>query len=477
MSSETEQFNAKKEFAEHFDKYGSNRDQWRRRAAYYHLHIEKFLHYIIPKGSKVLELGCSQGDTLSNLEPAKGVGVDISSQMIESARKRHPELEFFNADIYDFELKETFDYVLIISVLGFLEDIQLSLVNVQKVCSAESRVVIVYYNLFWRPILGLAELIGLRMPSKEWHWLPPHDAENLLFLAGFETVRRENRVLIPYYIPIVSSLFNKYLIHLPLIGQFALNYILVVKPILKRKNTEDASVSVVIPCRNEKGNIENAIKRLPKMGKHTEIIFIEGNSQDGTFEECIRVKEKYSGFDIRVYKQDSVGKRDAVQKGLDLASGDILMILDADLTVPPEDLPKFYEALVTGKGEFINGSRLVYNMEPGAMMMLNTMANKFFGWVFSILLSQKIRDTLCGTKVFWKKDYEKIKQGRTYFGDFDPFGDFDLLFGASKLSLKIIEIPIRYKARKYGETQISRFRHGLILLRMVIYAFGKIKFF
>jgi glycosyltransferase involved in cell wall biosynthesis len=236
------------------------------------------------------------------------------------------------------------------------------------------------------------------------------------------------------------------------------------------------SCSVIIPCRNEKGNIEDAVQRTPDMGKHTELIFVEGNSQDGTLEECERVKQQYPHKDITVLVQDGKGKGDAVRKGFSQAKNDVLMILDADLTVPPEDLPKFFEAILSGKGEFINGSRLVYQMEKEAMRFLNLLGNKFFSRAFTYLLEQRIRDTLCGTKVLWREDYDKILAGREYFGDFDPFGDFDLLFGASKLNLKIIEIPIRYRERTYGSTQISRFRHGLLLLKMIFFAMKKIKF-
>ena len=180
-------------------------------------------------------------------------------------------------------------------------------------------------------------------------------------------------------------------------------------------------------------------------------------------------------WDIKVLQQDGKGKGDAIRKGFDNASGDVLMILDADLTVPPAALPKFYRAIASGKGEFINGTRLVYPMEYEAMRLLNHIANRTFAKVFSYLLNQRFTDTLCGTKVLTRTAYRQIVTGRRYFGDFDPFGDFDLIFGAAKLNLKLIEVPIRYTSRTYGETQISRFRHGLLLLRMVVFAWWKLK--
>lgn len=241
------------------------------------------------------------------------------------------------------------------------------------------------------------------------------------------------------------------------------------------KEKKDFSTSILIPCRNEKGNVETAIKRVPEFGAHQEIIFVEGGSTDGTKEEIERIIRTYPNKDIKLIVQDGVGKGHAVRKGFAAAEGDILMILDADLTVPPEDLPKFYDALAEDLGEFINGCRLVYPMEKEAMRFLNLMGNKFFSLMFTWILNQRFKDTLCGTKALFRKDYERIQANRRYFGDFDPFGDFDLIFGAVKQNLKVAEVPIRYRERTYGSTNISRFKHGWLLLRMTLFAYRKIK--
>ena len=237
------------------------------------------------------------------------------------------------------------------------------------------------------------------------------------------------------------------------------------------------SVSVIIPARNEKGNIEALIQRTPRMGKHTEIIFVEGNSTDDTWGEIQRQGAHYQEYyHIKWVQQDGKGKGDAVRKGYSIATGDILMILDADMTVEPEELPKFFNAIASGKGEYINGSRLVYPMEKQAMRFLNLLGNKFFSLAFSWLLGQNLKDTLCGTKVLSRENYLRLAANRAYFGEFDPFGDFDLIFGSAKLNLKFVEIPIRYRARTYGETNISRFKHGWLLLRMTFFALKKVKF-
>jgi SAM-dependent methyltransferase len=396
--------------------------------------------------------------------------------MIEIARKKFPRLQFEVGDFEALQVNEKFDYVVTIDTIGHVDDIQLAFSQLHKVCKTETRIIIVYYNYLWEPVLKFAEAVGLRMKHLLQHWLPLEDISNLLFLNNFEVIKKGYRILLPIYVPLASIFFNRFLANMPFFWKLSLNEVLIVRPILMRKPPENVTCSVVIPCRNERDNIEQAIKRTPEMGVHTEFIFVEGHSHDGTLKECERVRNDYPEKDISVFVQDGKGKGDAVRKGFSQAKNDVLMILDADLTVPPEDLPKFFNAITSGKGEFINGSRLVYQMEKEAMRFLNLLGNKFFGRAFTYLLEQPLRDTLCGTKVLWKEDYEKILAGRVYFGDFDPFGDFDLLFGASKLNLKIIEIPIRYHERTYGRTQISRFRHGLLLLKMTIFAIKKIKF-
>jgi glycosyltransferase involved in cell wall biosynthesis len=295
-----------------------------------------------------------------------------------------------------------------------------------------------------------------------------------LQLADFEMVKRDWRQLVPRSLFGLGSIINRFIGTLPLIRRLSLRNYLVARP-MHDVGLKQPSTTVIIPCRNEKGNIENAIKRLPSFCEDIEVLYVEGNSQDGTLDEIHRVINAYPNKDIKVLVQDGKGKGDAVRKGFDHARGDILMILDADLTVPPEDLPKFYKAIVSGKGEYINGTRLVYPMDNQAMRFLNFWANRTFSMLFTWLLNQRITDTLCGTKVLTKRNYEKIVANRSYFGEFDPFGDFDLIFGASKINLKMVEVPIRYTSREYGETQISRFQHGWLLLKMVLFAYKKLK--
>jgi SAM-dependent methyltransferase len=466
----------KAEKIKYFDSVAKERQEWRRKGAYYHEEFEKYLNFLIPANSSVIEIGCGTGELLAALNPSRGLGIDISSQMIEIARRNFPHLRFEVSDFEDLQVEEKFDYVVVVETIGHVEDIQKAFRELHKVCRPQTRLIIVYYNYLWEPALKFAEAVGLRMRHLLQHWLPLDDIQNLLYLNDFEVIKKGYRFLFPLHIPFISPFFNKFLANMPFFWKLSLVEIIIARPMERRKPPEEVTCSVIVPCRNEKGNIEQAVLRTPEMGMRTEIIFVEGHSQDGTLEECKRVKDHYHEKDITVIEQDGQGKGDAVRKGFALAKNDILMILDADLTVPPEDLPKFFEAITSGKGEFINGSRLVYQMEKQAMRFLNLLGNKIFSRGFTYLLEQRIRDTLCGTKVLWREDYDKILAGREYFGDFDPFGDFDLLFGAAKQNLKILEIPIRYRERTYGSTQISRFRHGVLLLKMTFFALKKIKF-
>ena len=467
--------NTKDEIIARFNELAPKRERWKERNRYYYDDQERYFKFLVPEDSSVLELGCGTGDLLNALNPGRGVGIDFSLEMLRKAKEKYPDLEFREADIEGMNpWDETFDFLIMADVVGLLRDIEETFRNLRPFCRPDTRIIISYYNFLWEPILRLGELVRLKMPQQYQNWLSSEDICNLLSLSRFQVVKSECRLLIPKKIPLLGDFINKYFASLPGIRKLCLCRYIVARPLGLRKQ-KDFSSTILIPCRNEKGNIADAVERIPDFGHHQEILFVDGHSTDGTPEEIQRVIKEYSDKDIKYMVQDGQGKGDAVRKGFALANGDILMILDADLTMPPEDLPKFYRAIVEDQGEFINGCRLVYPMEKQAMRFLNLLGNKFFSMMFSWLLSQRFKDTLCGTKVLFRRDYEKIGANRAYFGEFDPFGDFDLIFGAVKQNLKVIEIPIRYRDRTYGSTNISRFRHGWLLLKMTCFAYGKIK--
>lgn len=470
---------SKSEKQAYFDGIASGLRRYRSGRKYYWNDIVDYCNFYIQPHESVLEVGCANGDTLNRLNGGRKVGIDFSENMIAEARSAHPAIEFHHMDAQDITLDEKFDVVIISNSIGFFDDVQRVFEQVRGVCHERTRIIITYYNHLWEPWLKFGERIGLKKRTPQQSWLSTTDIQNLLQLAGLESFRETRRLLFPFYVPVFSWFMNKYVAHLPLFNAFSINSYINARPLSDPQAdvSQKYSTTVVIPARNEAGNIENAILRLPKFGKHTEIIYVEGNSTDNTWEVIQEIQQKYAAtHDIKIARQDGKGKGDAVRKGYAMATGDILMILDADLTVPPEDIPKFYRAIASGKAEFINGSRLVYPMEKNAMRFLNMLGNKFFSMVFSWLLEQNIKDTLCGTKVMFREDYNRLIENRKFFGEFDPFGDYDLLFGAYKLNLKIMDLPIRYRDRTYGSTNISRFRHGLLLLRMCWFAAGKIKF-
>lgn len=460
------------------DEFSAQRERWLQKAAFFHGEDLRYLKFVVPEGSRILELGCGTGHLLAALKPSYGVGVDFSEGMIAQARSAYPNLTFLQGDIEDAafvsSLPGPFDVMLIVDTVGALDDCQSLFENLHTLCTRDTRVVVAYFSHLWYPILKTAEWLGLRKRQPAQNVFSPADVHALVSLADFEAVKSEVRLLSPVRMLGLGRLLNRFVAPWPGIRALCLRHYTVLRS-LKRIDDEIKSATVVVPARNERGNIEAAVRRIPQFADQIEIIFVEGHSKDGTWEEIQRVIAAYPDHTIKGIQQPGKGKADAVFTAFDVATGDVLMILDADLTMPPEQLTKFWEAIHCGKGEFVNGSRLVYQMEDEAMRFLNLIANKLFSIIFTWLLSQRFTDTLCGTKVLRRSDYVRLKAGRTYFGDFDPFGDFDLIFGASKLNLKVVEIPIRYANRTYGETQISRFRHGLMLLRMVLFAFRRIK--
>jgi len=479
----------KKLICEHFEGVAAQLDFWHERNLYYYTDLEKLHQFLILPNSKVLEIGCGIGHLLAATKPEIGVGIDFSEKIVAIAKQKYPNLKFYCLDAEaitseQIEL-EYFDYIILSGVLGYFSDIQTVLEKLQVFCQPHTRIIISFHNYLWEPLLWLAEKIGQRRPQPLQNWLAMPDITNFLEITGYIPIKQSRRFLFPKNIFILSKLINQFVCHLPLIEQLCLTHYVVarkkfvesINPLSNLKSLP--TVSIVVPTKNESGNIKSIFSRTPALGKHTEIIFVEGNSTDNTWETIqseIAAQIPSSQFSYKSLQQTGKGKGDAVRLGFAHATGDILMILDADLTVAPENLPQFLSVITFGSGEFINGSRLVYPRSDLAMPWLNTLANKFFASLFSFLLNQRLKDTLCGTKVLWRRDYDRIVTQRDYFGDFDPFGDFDLLFGAAKLSLHIVEVPIRYHPRTYGSSNIAHFLEGIILLKMCLYAAYKIRF-
>jgi SAM-dependent methyltransferase len=459
--------------ARFFDEFAPDAAGWQRRNRTYHRLLARIAQFHVLPQASVLEIGCGTGDLLASLRPSRGVGVDVSARMVDAAAAAHPELEFRVAAGEELDLGETFDYVILSDLVPYVHDLVALFDAVARHAHPRTRVIVNSYSLLWRPVISLAERLRLKPAKPIRNWVSPLDVRNVLQLAGLEQVTLDRRILMPKHVPLLSRLLNAGLANLWPFNHLCLTWWIVAR--LAQSPVEERTVSVVCPCRNEEGHVADIVERLPAMGLETEVVFVEGNSTDGTRAEIERQIAAHPERAMRLVDQPGRGKGDAVRAGFAAARNDVLMILDGDLSVSPEDLPKFYRALVDGRGELVNGSRLVYDVEPGAMRFLNMLGNKAFSRLFKDITGQQVKDTLCGTKVLLREDYDRVAAGRAYFGEFDPFGDFDLLFGAARLGLKIIDVPVRYHPRAYGETNISRWRHGVLLLRMTFFALWKFR--
>ncbi len=456
------------------------------RNAYFHRYLNRIISRQIPPGASVLDVGCGNGNLLAQLRPQVGIGIDLNPEAIADARQRHPEFTFHTCaveDISTISLPKV-DYVIVSGVLQQLYDLHTALAAIATVCHVDTRLIFCTYSRLWQPFIRLAEMIGRKMSLPAESWIPPDEIVSLLTQGNYTVVRQRPGVIMPLGVPVLADVINRWIAPLPGFRHLPLCTLTVARPLRLPEMSNytsapptDSSVSVVIPVRNEAGNIQPLLDRLPHMASRQEVIFVEGNSTDNTWEAVLAAVASYQGpMKLTAMKQDGKGKGDAVRKGFAAATGEILLILDGDISVPPEELPRFVNLIRDGRCEFANGSRLVYPMEKQAMQFLNMIANKCFGYLFTYLLGQRVRDTLCGTKVLSRNNYLRIAANRAYFGDFDPFGDFDLLFGAAHLNLQISDVPVHYKQRVYGETNISRFRHGVMLLQMCLFAARKITF-
>lgn len=453
----------------------------------YHNRLSRIYQHLIPQNARVLELGCRKGELLAALNPVYALGIDFSQAAIDVARVTYPHSHFFVADAHQLSqllehIKDgentTFDTIILSDLINDLWDVQAVFEQLLLLSTPSTRIILNSYSRLWEIPLSIARRLGFANPLLPQNWLTTEDIVNLLSISGFSSLRHWSEILLPASVPLLSTVANQVLVKLPVFRDFALTNFVLAHPTVTDVQAKEKlpSVSVVVPARNEAGNIKAIFERMPRMGLETEIIFVEGHSKDNTLQTIQQEITNHPDWSAKVFQQTGVGKGDAVRLGFRYASGDIVMILDADLTVPPEDLLRFYNVIASGQAEFANGVRLVYPMEKKAMRFANLVGNKFFSLAFSWLLGQSIKDTLCGTKVLRRRDYERIAANRNYFGEFDPFGDYDLIFGAAKLNLRIVDIPIRYRERTYGTTNIQRWKHGWLLLRMVAFAARRIKF-
>jgi SAM-dependent methyltransferase len=467
------------DYKKHFDWVAEHDTEPRQKQRSFHAQMLSKLRHHIQPGLRVLEWGCGRGSLLAGLKPARGLGLDVSQKMIDQARVAHGSdaLEFGVADLHDGPVEEPFDVIVLDYLTGYLTDVQQGLAHVRASCHPRTRIYITSLNNLWKPLFWLGQQMGFVLKQPASNWLTTDDLVNLLELADFEVVKKSSEQLLPFQVPWLSPFFNRFLVRLPLFRHMGVSLFIVARPRMKPKLEGEYRTSIILPARNESGHIKPALDRIPELGGKTELIIVEGNSTDDTWEVIQREVAAYTGpLEVRYMKQPGKGKWDAVFAGFAQARGDIVVIQDGDLTAPPEDLPKFYAALAAGHAEFVNGSRLVYPMESEAMRALNFCGNKFFALALSFVIDRPIKDSLCGTKMLLREDYLRLIQRIEEFGEFDPYGDFNLIFGSSLLDLVIRDVPVRYRDRVYGDTNISRFSGAALLLRMTWFGLRKLRF-
>ena len=457
------------------------RQSWIEANRYFYAALGRLLRHIVEAGSRVLVLRSETGELLKAVNPAEGVGIELASEMISEAKKANPQFRYIEGFPDDRKISESFgpsekfDYI-IVNQVNYLTQLETCLENIAPLCERHSRILLYTYNPLWSPLVRLAERFGIKSHLEEQSWLSEADLTNMLHLSGFEVLSTYRIILAPKYVPLLSEVLNRFVAKLPLINRLCMTTVLVARKVPEPISTSSVSVSVIIPCKDERGNVEDAVRRIPELGKSTEIIFCDDKSTDGTADEVRRMQQLYPSKNIKLLDGPGICKSKNVWTGFRGASGDILLILDADLTTIPEELPRFIDAIVSGKAEFANGSRLVYPMPRAAMKATNMFGNKFFSLAFSYLLDQRVKDTLCGTKVLWRSDWQRIERFLGTWGTEDRWGDYELLFGASKLNLRIIDIPVHYQERVYGVTKMTKvFKNGLIMLRMVYHGLWGLK--
>lgn len=398
-----------------------------------------------------------------------------SGALLDAIQCPHKETRAGVEDLPDLKAPRRSVMILLNGVLNFHLDIEGLLRGLHSKLDRFTRVAVIAYNPYLRFLFSWATWLGIRSGEVPATFLTRTDLANICKLSGFEVVRLRHVGSPFHFLPVLGSLLEPLFKALPLLKHLCLVNVIVLRPVIPELS--QPSLSVVIPARNEKGNLENALRQLSGWDAcHLEVVIVEGNSTDGTWEEVERLEREYSGrINMKCAQQQGKGKADAVRLGFELSSGELLTVLDADLTMPPELLHRFYDAYRRGLADFINGSRLVYPMEGRAMPFANRLGNIFFAKALSYVLDVRIGDSLCGTKLLSRNDYKRVVAWRKDFGDFDPFGDFELLFPAAVMGLGILDVPIHYHSRSYGRSNIHPFRDGWILLRMTLVGLLRIK--
>lgn len=443
---------------------------FRTRYRFYHERKREYVRFIIPPGESVLVLGCEDGELLAALQPSRGVGIDASSAYRDLARERFPEHEYLESLAAISSTRQTFEYVVIDDIAGESDDLFSLLQGIARLCTPTSRLVIVQHNYLWGPVFRLAEWLGIKRRERDQFWLSIGDLRVFLDGAGFETINVTPKMFCPVRLLGLGPAINWVAGLVPFVHRLASMEILIARRVLHDRHPERKTASIILTVRDELGNIEPMVRQIPDVGAGTEIIFVEGHSTDGTRAEVERVAKQYPGKNVRLLVQDGIGQGDAIHKGFSEASGDVIILLEADQTSPAEDVLKAFDIVAGGRADYVNGSRFIYPRGKGAMPLRKILGNWMFAIWFTWFLGQRTSDVLCGLKAIDRRQFQRLSKNWGSLGLFDPFGDFELIFGAARLGLKICEVPTRYTVRQYGEPKSRFLKHGWMLTRMALRA-------
>jgi SAM-dependent methyltransferase len=452
--------------AAHFGGLASSYRQLKHRNRYYNQFLIRWCRSFIAPGQRILDVGCGRGDVLAELKPAGGVGIDLSQAMVEAAAAEFPNLSFRHAAVEDFDGEAGFDAALLINTAEYTFDMGAVIARCHRALRDNGKLLLTTANPLWSPVFHFASRLGLRIPECERLFVTNEDLVNLLRLHGFDVVYKRMSLLVPKYIPFLSDFLNNTWSRIPILRLLSSTQFIVARKVPAARR--EYSVSIVVPCYNERGNIERCIREVRKIGSRTELLFVDDGSKDGTAEAVDPALNP--DIDVRVIRYTpNRGKGHAVTMGFNAASGDIVMILDADLTTMPEELAPVYEAFAAGHAEFVNGTRFIYPMEGRAMKWANYVGNKMFNILVSLVMECRVSDTLCGTKAMFRRNYISMEMGR------DPWGDYDFLFGAAQQRLLIRELPVHYRERLAGFSKMNSMKHTVNLLRMCWHGFFQVK--
>lgn len=463
------EFVSKSVIKEYFERVAPDWERWQKRNRFYHKTISNLLQGMIPPGSTVLELGSGVGDLLASLKPSSGMGFNVAPALTVRALQKHPQLEFYTIDVDSVSLPRPFEpqYIVMTNMLDYVHDVWDMMDSLKPAIREHTLLVISTNNPLWAPLLRLASKLGLRFPESPRNFITNKDICSVLHLQGFDIVEEGLTLPVPKRIPIIGTLINAIVPEVPVLRFVSSLQYIAARPRIPRP---PLSCSVVIPCHNEADNIQECLRRVPNFGAWTEIVVVDDGSTDET---CQRVKEMMA-TDSRVrlvVLEKNQGKANAVRAGFQAANGDVLMILDADMAVTPEELAKFLTPLQEGTADFVNGTRLIYPMQGKAMRVANFLGNKGFCFLASKVIRQRVSDTLCGTKAFLKRDFVRMPLGGA-----ERWGDFDLLFGAARLKLRILEIPVHYTERRARKSKMRVMIDGWYFLWACLSGWRNLRF-